>query len=336
MQGDYFTGPHSIYGQTMISRLIQTPLTDLQSEAFRIRKALFGNELSFSVPGTVSYHDSTLPSQAEKFAAISVTGTHCDLHCDHCKGKLLESMISAEDPEKLLEVIDRLRSNGALGVLISGGADRNGEVPLGRFIPVIKEIKTKTPGFKVICHTGLIRREAAERLKDAGVDQILIDVIGDDATIREVYHLNKKVEDYEKTLLMLKEVGHRLAPHIIIGHHFGEIKGEWKALEIVTRVGVETIVLVVLKPLQNPQRLHGNIPAQEDVSRISAVARILNPHTPIRMGCIRPAHPSKAAMEKGCIASGVNTIAYPLQGTIDYAREIGLETTFIEMCCSLI
>ena len=80
----------------MISQLIQTPLNDLQSEAFRIRKAHFGNELSFSIPGTVSYHDSTLPSQEERFAAISVTGTHCDLRCGHCKGKLLESMIPAE------------------------------------------------------------------------------------------------------------------------------------------------------------------------------------------------------------------------------------------------
>jgi uncharacterized radical SAM superfamily protein len=54
------------------------------------------------------------------------------------------------------------------------------------------------------------------------------------------------------------------------------------------------------------------------------------------MGCIRPAHPWKAEMEKGFIDSGVNTIAYPLQGTIDYAKEIGLQTKFIEMCCSLI
>ena len=131
------------------------------------------------------------------------------------------------------------------------------------------------------------------------MDQILIDVIGDEKTIREVYHLNKKVADYEETLRMLKEMGHRLAPHIIIGHHFGEIRGEWKALEMVTRVGVETIVLVVLKPLHNPVRLQVKIPTPEDVSRISAIARILNPDIPIRMGCIRPAHPWKSEMEKG-------------------------------------
>jgi hypothetical protein len=189
--------------------------------------------------------------------------------------------------------------------------------------------------FKVIVHTGLIRRKVAEELKEAGVDQILIDVIGNDDTIREVYHLTKTVADYEETLWMLKEMGHRLAPHIIIGHHFGELRGEWRALEMVTRVGVETIVLVVFKTLNASDKNHFKVPKPEETSKICAVARILNPSIPIRMGCIRPAHSSKSATERGSINSGVNTIAYPLQGTIDYAKEIGLDTKFVEICCSL-
>jgi len=316
--------------------LIERPLKELQSEAFRIRKTHFGNELTFSIPGTVSYHDKNSLFQKDRFAAVSVTGSHCDLRCGHCKGKLLESMIPAEDPETFLKITDRLRLNGAHGILVSGGADQNGEVPLKKFIPSIKVLKEKDPQFKVIVHTGLIRREVAKELKEAGVDQILIDVIGDDDTIGEVYHLNKRVENYEETLWMLKEIGHRLAPHIIIGHHFGEIRGEWKALEMVTRVGVDTIVLVIFKTLQPFEKNHFKVPRPEETSRISAIARILNPTVPIRMGCIRPAHPWKAEMEKGFILSGVNTIAYPLQGTIEYAKEMGLETKFVEMCCSLI
>ena len=245
----------------IISRLIQTPLNELQTEAFRLRKAHFGKELTFSIPGTVSYHDDTLPFHKDRFAAISVTGGRCDLRCAHCKGKLLESMIPALDPEAFSKAVDHLRLNDAHGILVSGGADHNGEVPLEKFIPPIKTLKENDPQFRVIVHTGLIRRETAKKLKEAGVDQILIDVIGDENTIREVYHLNKRVEDYEETLWMLKEMGHRLAPHIIIGHHFGEIRGEWRALEIVTRVAVETIILVVLKEpaarrrkfLQSPQ-----------------------------------------------------------------------------------
>jgi uncharacterized radical SAM superfamily protein len=319
----------------MIDHLIQLPLNDLQSEAFRIRKSQFGNDLTFSIPGTMSYHDKTFPSQKDRFAAISVTGSHCDLRCEHCKGKLLESMIPAENPQTFLQVAERLRLDGAHGIVVSGGADQNGEVPLKKFIPSIRELKERAPEFKVIAHTGLIGRQTAEELKEAGVDQILIDVIGDDDTIREVYHLNKRVEDYEETLWTLKEMGHRLAPHIIIGHHFGELKGEWRALEMVTRVGVETIVLVIFKTLHASGENHFKVPKPEETSKVSAIARILNPDIPLRMGCIRPAHPWKAEMEKGFILSGVNTIAHPLQGTIDYAKEIGLKTKFVEMCCSL-
>ena len=319
----------------MIDNLIQIPLNELQSEAFRLRKIHFGKELTFSIPGTISYHDSSLPSQKERFAAISITGSHCDLQCEHCKGKLLESMIPAKDPETFSHIVNQLRSHGALGILVSGGANQDGEVPLKRFITTIKTIKERDPQFKVIVHTGLVQQETAKELKEARVDQILIDVIGDNDTIREVYHLSKRVEDYEEGLWMLKEMGHCLAPHIIIGHHFGEIRGEWKALEMVTQVGVKTIVLVIIKSLFDGMN-QMKIPRPEDTSKISAIARILNPTIPIRMGCIRPAHPWKTETEKGFIDSGVNTIAYPLQGTIDYAKEIGLETKFIEMCCSLI
>jgi len=320
----------------MIDNLIQIPLKELQSEAFRLRKIHFGKDLTFSIPGTISYHDNTIPSQEDRFAAISITGNHCDLRCEHCNGKLLESMIPAKEPETFSQTVNQLRSHGALGILVSGGANQNGEVPLKRFIPSIRVIKEKYPQFKVIVHTGLVQKETAEELKGAKVDQILLDVIGENDTIREVYHLNKRVEDYEEALWMLKEMGHRLAPHIIIGHHFGEIRGEWKALEMVARVGVETIVLVVIKSLHPTQKDRFEIPKPEETSRISAVARILNPTIPIRLGCIRPAHPWKVEMEKGFIDSGVNTIAYPLQGTIDYAKEIGLETKFVQMCCSLI
>jgi len=318
----------------MLKSLLQASLSELQAEAFRLRKIHFGNRLTFSIPGTLIYQDNLFPFSQNRFPAISLTGERCDLLCRHCRGKLLKSMIPAETPKILSNIIDQLLKNGAQGVLLSGGANQEGEVPIRGFIPVIKELKRKAPEFKVIVHTGLIKRRVAEELKEAKVDQILLDMIGEDETIQHIYHLPKRVEDYEETLWMLKEVGHRLAPHLIIGHHLGEIRGEWRALEIITRVGVDTLVLVVFKPLH--KEASQRIPSPEEVSKVSAMARILNPALPIRMGCIRPAHPWKRAMEKGCVDSGVNTIAYPLQGTIEYAQAIGLDIEFIEMCCSLV
>lgn len=320
----------------MIRDLRRIPLKTLQSEAFALRRRHFGDELTFAIPGTVSYQARDSTCQSARFPALSVTGRRCGLLCGHCKGKLLESMIPAEEPKGFLETAERLVAEGALGMLVSGGADLEGEVPLRRFLSAIGTLKERHPQIKVIVHTGLARRETAEELKQARVDQVLLDVIGDDETIREVYHLDKRVEDYEEALWTMKEVGLRLAPHIIIGHHFGEIRGEWRALEIVTRVAVETLVLVVLKALDPHGIPPFRVPKPDETSRIAAVARILNPTLPIRVGCIRPAHPSKPTMEVGFVKSGVNTIALPLQGTIDYARQLGFQIRFAEMCCSLV
>ncbi len=119
-----------------IDSLIQLPLKDLQSEAFRIRKNRFGNELTFSIPGTVSYHDDTHPFQKDRFAAISVTGGHCDLRCAHCKGKLLESMIPAADLETFSDAVDQLRLKGAHGILVSGGANFEWRGSPGKIHPI--------------------------------------------------------------------------------------------------------------------------------------------------------------------------------------------------------
>lgn len=317
----------------MIRELVHTPLNELQTEAFRLRKLYFPNKLIFSIPDTISYNDNSISIKKNCFPVISVTGNHCKLRCEHCKGKILKSMIPVYSEKNFLDTVETYRLNEAKGVLVSGGSNQYGEVPLEKFIDPIRKIKEKDPSFKIIIHTGLLNKKIAEELKTAGIDQVLIDVIGDNETIKKIYHLEKRVEDYEDTLWMLKETGHRIAPHIIIGHHFGEIKGEWKALEIISRVGVETIVLVVIKPLI--ENHSWKIPEAETVSKISAIARILNPDVHISMGCIRPSHPVKTKMEIGVIDSGINTIAYPLQGTIEYAKSIGLEIFFMNMCCSL-
>jgi len=134
---------------------------------------------------------------------------------------------------------------------------------------------------------------------------------------------------------MLKEMGHRLAPHIIIGHHFGEIRGEWKALEMVTHVGVETIVLVILKRSFLLGKIILRFRTQMKRQKFqpllaSSIPRFL----------FEWLYPSGSSLEGGD-REGIHPLWYQYYrvsppGTIDYAKEIGLETKFIEMCCSLI
>ena len=127
--------------------------------------------------------------------ALSITGSHCQLNCKHCGGRILQNMTAAETPEALKKAAERIAGQGGRTILISGGADKEGRVPLGPFIRVMKEIRSEL-GLKVLVHTGLVSEELAEGLAEAGVDLALLDIIGDNGTIRDIYHLQASVEDF--------------------------------------------------------------------------------------------------------------------------------------------
>ena len=72
-------------------------------------------------------------------------------------------------------------------------------------------------------------------MESAGVDTAMMDVIGAEETIREVYHLDRPVEDFEATLAALCATRMEVVPHIVIGLHYGRILGEARALDICAR-----------------------------------------------------------------------------------------------------
>jgi len=59
------------------------------------------------------------------------------------------------------------------------------------------------------------------------------------------------------------------------------------------------------------------------------------PATPINLGCARPLGAMKLALDKAAIDEGLNGIAYPAEGVIDYARRSGLVPALYESCCSV-
>jgi len=58
----------------------------------------FGKEITFYLPGMFLYN-----GLSGEYPAISITGSHCALHCDHCQSKTLEPMISAQKPDILIK-----------------------------------------------------------------------------------------------------------------------------------------------------------------------------------------------------------------------------------------
>jgi len=310
-----------------------TPWEELQVAAWNTRRVYHPDVLSFAVPGAKRYETEHYANDPHTFASASVTGHACALQCDHCQGQLLEGMQPTPDAESLLALGRKLRDEDCQGLLISGGAGLDGAVPLQDHLPAIAQLKAW--GLRVIVHTGLLDRDMARGLAQAGVDQVLLDVIGSEDTIREVLHLDRTPADYAETLSLLREEGLSVAPHVIVGLHYGQLRGELAALEMVRQVGADVVVLVVLRPL--PHTPMADLPGMdpETVGRLAAAARLSQPSVPLTLGCARPAGRHKIEIERRAVLAGVNVVAYPDPETVHLAEELGLEATFVERCCTL-
>ena len=129
--------------------------------------------IRFYAPSFVHYKNKYFRSPHNAFPSISITGSSCALKCKHCNGKVLDTMVPAMTPEMLFDLCAKLKKDGALGCLISGGCLPDGSVPLDKFVDVIAQIKREL-GLTVIVHTGVIDFSTAKRLKDAGVDAALM------------------------------------------------------------------------------------------------------------------------------------------------------------------
>lgn len=308
----------------------------LMNDAFKTRLENYQRNIHFYIPGMIHfetpYYKSSKPL---KFPAISITGQTCMLNCEHCKGRILKKMIPAETPEKLYKICSKIKEDGGTGCLISGGSNKLGEVPLKKFLPIIDRVKRELK-LEIVIHTGLVNKETVEGLAKADVDGILIEVIGSNETLKEIYHLKKTIRDLEEILDTLEEYNLPIIPHIVVGLHYGKIKGEFKALEMIINRKIAALSIVVIMPLPNTPMENIKPPALLEVSKILLAARLLKPKTPLLLGCARPRGLYKISIDNLSIKCGVNGIAYPSKEACETALKLGLRPIFHEKCCSLI
>lgn len=320
--------------QTLSRAWSDTSLSDLLATAHEITGRHFPREILFAAPSQKHYDTGIYQNQRKEFLTMSVTGDACGLMCDHCGTKVLEGMLAAKSPTRFAEIGAQIVSRGAKGVLVSGGCLDDGSVPLDRFIDDIARLKDD--GLTVLVHTGIVRRSVAQGLKRAGVDQILLDIIGDNDTIRDVYHLNRTTEDYGQALKILQEEGLASIPHVVVGLHYGEIRGEYRALEMIRDYGAQQLVIVVLQPIPGTVMAHVKSVSAEDVGRVLAAARVMMPTMSISLGCAKPVGPEKRLMEQYAVDVGVQSIAYPLPSTVRYAEQQHYAIRYHEQCCSIL
>ena len=300
-----------------------------------LRREQFGTEIAFYAPGLKRWQSSEwVPERANRFLPVSVTGTACALRCDHCATRALEGMVTLGAERDLFATAQRLHASGTEGLLVSGGSRRDGSVPLARHLDAMRRIRDEL-GMRVVVHSGVVSPSLAEGLAAAGVDGVMLDVIGAERTIRDVYHLDLTPADYERSLMLLAEQHLRIIPHIVIGLHYGRLLGEWDALEMIAAHPVSTLILVVLTPLVGTAMSHLPPPPLQDATAFFTHARTRLPAVRINLGCGRPMGAIKVALDRAAIDEGLNGIAYPAEGIVAYARERGLDPAFHTSCCSL-
>lgn len=293
------------------------------------------NKIYFYVPSFMYYKTSFYCSSPKDFPTISVTGKGCALKCKHCGGKVLDTMYPAATPEQLFETCAQLKRDGALGCLISGGCLPNGSVPLEKFLDTIGKVKHEL-GLKVFVHTGIIDFDTAEALKRAGVDSALIDIIGSDETIREIYNLNVTGKDYENSLKTLQKAGIVFVPHVIVGLHYGKLKGELNALMLISKYKPSALVIIAFMPIHGTEMSAIQPPKPADIAKVIATAKLMFPQTPLVLGCMRPKGKHRANTDVLAIKAGVDAIAFPTEEAIKFAQKQGYKTIFSSICCSQI
>lgn len=289
----------------------------------------FGRTVEFFLPGMF-----VLNGRTGLYPAVSLTGERCDLGCEHCRGRLLETMIPALTPEDLTAAAQDLKRQGQVGMLISGGSDREGRLPWDGYFAALERIVRRV-GLTITVHAGYINLATARRLKTAGVAQALVDVIGDDDTAREVYHLERGTAPVWETFEALAQAGLEAVPHIVLGLDHGRIKGEYRAVERLAAYNPTRLVTVVLNPLSGTPMKGLTPPSPEEAARFLAFAREVLPRARHHLGCARPRGPHRRRLDRLALQAGVTALALPSDEAWEEALNLGLKAALVPTCCSL-
>lgn len=265
--------------------------------------------------------------------SISISGGVCALNCRHCNKKYIEHMTSAITPDKLLITAKKFEKNCAVGLLISGGCDKQGRLlNLQKLLPTIKKIKEET-NLIIKLHTGFVDNELSKKIADANIDIASNEFVGSQKTIKKLFNLDFTPKDYVATFLNLERSGIPfIAPHVCVGLHYGKLKGEFNALDIIkSHINPSTLAIIVFRPTIGTELENVSAPIPEDVSKVVKYAKKLFPKKPILLGSLRPRSskrndPNKELrynIEKFALDSGITRMELPSDEIIETIKKRG-------------
>ncbi|HLN89077.1 MAG TPA: radical SAM protein, partial [Candidatus Binatia bacterium] len=179
-----------------------------------------------------------------------------------------------------------------------------------------------------------VNSETAVALKEAGVDAALIDVIGSAETVRKINNLNANLQDCCDSLESLQNAKLNFVPHVIVGLNGGELEGEMQALQMLQQFKPSAIVIIAFMPIHGTAMAKTPPPKPADIAKVVSMARLMFPHTPLILGCMRPKGLKRSETDVLVLKAGVDAIAFPSEAAVKYARGKGYGTVFSPYCCA--
>ncbi len=289
-------------------------------QAYNVRVANFPQEIVFARPSST--------------VAISVTGRQCALDCAHCGRHYLAGMRPAP------HALEAVRERRPKSVLLSGGCDVTGRVPLGDWP---RRMAESAPGVRINCHAGLVSDSEAEDMAQ-WADVVSTDVTTDQRVIGQVYGLRRSPEDYIASYVSLaKRVP--TVPHICIGlagpqesssapPEIGALEAIWSTVASGAVPVPPAIVFILFTPTPRTRMADAAAPDPGLVRDIIAEARLMFPDTFINLGCMRPGGAYRGLVDAMAIDAGANLIVQPAPQAVEHARALGLGIVETDECCA--
>ena len=233
-------------------------------------------------------------------------------------------------PGSLLKIAAEAKAAGSMGLLVSGGCDRDGRVPL---LPRAEEmLEVKRTGLALNIHTGLLDDDEAKALSGLG-DVLSMDLHQSAHVIKDVLHLTVGAASFESTLKALCAAAPgRVVPHICAGLEGDNIDNERKCVDLAAKYGAAGLVILVhvatpgapLRP--DPPIRDGTVLALIDHAVSSLKA-------PVMLGCMRPRKDHHLEIEAA--RHGVSGIANPKERTLRLLMDEGFQIIHRNLCCAL-
>lgn len=264
--------------------------------------------------------------------AVSVTGPSCGLECAHCGAKYLKGM---RPPDEALAAFPAARTKS---ILISGGSDKEGRVPVEGWAERFRE---RSPGLRVNCHTGIMDEDRAGRLAGE-VDVISFDYVSDERIVKCVYGSASSAEDYVRSFITASNCAPTV-PHITVGllgpeeepslsiRSLEEIRGLADGKRIPEP---PAIVIIAFKPTPGTRMQDVAPPDADSVAEVIRTAKRLFPASPVCLGCMRPSGEYRDKLDVLAIDAGADVIVMPSREAVKKAEQLGLEIAYEDECCA--